>query len=29
MKIADLNVSARAKTCLISAGYIDIDSVER
>lgn len=29
MKIADLNISARAKTCLINAGYIDINSVRK
>ena len=29
MKIENLNISARAKTCLSNAGYIDVDSVRK
>ena len=28
MKIADLNISARAKSCLLRAGYLDIEELE-
>lgn len=28
MKIADLNISARAKSCLLRAGYSDIEDLQ-